>query len=116
MSQSFVSTWKNQVIVEVIESLKVKYQGSQGYLSSEQKQEVIDWIKSQERGQIEDLQIHIYSSFIWDVSKSAKRCEERSNLAFWEWGMGNWEWKEGSEHFLLVINNPFLFTSDLEML
>jgi hypothetical protein len=36
--------------------------------------------------------------------------------AFWEWGIGNCPWKEGSERFLLVINNPFLFTSDLEML
>jgi hypothetical protein len=26
--------------------------------------------------------------------------------AFWEWGMGNGEWKEGSEKFLLVVNNP----------
>ena len=31
-------------------------------------------------------------------------------------GIGNWEWKEGSERFLLVVNNPFLFTSDLETL
>lgn len=59
VSQSFVSTWKNQVIVEGIESLKVKYKGSKGYLSSEQKKEVIDWVKSKERSRIEDLQIHI---------------------------------------------------------
>ena len=38
------------------------------------------------------------------------------NKSLFVWGMGNWEWKKGSEHFLLVINNPFLFTSDLEML
>ena len=36
--------------------------------------------------------------------------------AFWEWGIGNWEWEEGLEDLLLVTNNPFLFTSGLETL
>ncbi len=35
-------------------------------------------------------------------------CEERSNLAFWEWGMGNWEWARVSELFssFLIMTTP----------
>ena len=35
-----------------------------------------------------------------------------ANLASWEWGIRNWEWKEGDKDFLLLINSPFLLTSE----
>jgi putative transposase len=35
VSQSFISNWKNRVLVEGVECLIVNHKGSQGYLTSE---------------------------------------------------------------------------------
>lgn len=59
VSQSFISQWKNRAIFDGVESLRLQYKGSQGYLSSSEKEEVLQWLKSQDYWRIEDLQIHL---------------------------------------------------------
>ena len=39
--------------------MKLKYQGSQGYLNPTQRQEVIDWLKEKDYWQLSELKIHI---------------------------------------------------------
>ena len=59
VSQSFISKWKNRAIFAGIESLKLQYRGGTGKLSSQQKQEVITWLRTQEYGKPESLRLHL---------------------------------------------------------
>ncbi len=55
VSREFVTKWKNKAIFEGVESLRLQYKGSQGYLSTEEKAEVIQWLQSQKDCQIDHL-------------------------------------------------------------
>ena len=59
VSQSFISKWKNRAIFAGIESLKLQYRGGTGKLSSQQKQEVITWLRTQEYCKPESLRLHL---------------------------------------------------------
>jgi|GEM_PF-6914955 hypothetical protein len=37
---SFISEWKNQVIFHGVESLKLQYKGTQGYLEAVEKEQI----------------------------------------------------------------------------
>ena len=41
VSHSFISKWKNQAIFQGVESLRLQYKGSQGYLKSSEKVKII---------------------------------------------------------------------------
>ncbi len=41
----FISKWKQAFIINGIEGIKLGYQGSKAYLSSEEKNQVIRWLK-----------------------------------------------------------------------
>ncbi len=81
VSQSFISKWKNRAIFEGVESLKVQYKGSKGYLSSADRNAVIQWLKSQEFWKLEDLQLYLEREYqiifeskqsYYDLFKEAK--------------------------------------------
>ena len=41
VSHSFISEWKNQAIFHGVESLKLQYKGTQGYLKAVEKEQII---------------------------------------------------------------------------
>lgn len=55
VSQSFVSHWKNRAIFEGVEALRMQYKGSAGYLKAQEKEAVIQWIRSQDYVRLQDL-------------------------------------------------------------
>lgn len=63
VSQSFISKWKNRVIFEGVNSLKLKYRGRTGQLSHQQKQEVINWLREQKKCKLERLQFHLEKEY-----------------------------------------------------
>lgn len=63
VSQSFISNWKNRVIVEGVECLTVNYQGSKGYLTPEQKQKTIDWLQQKETVKLSELQKYLREEY-----------------------------------------------------
>ena len=40
VSHSFISEWKNQAIFHGVESLKLQYKGTQGYLEAVEKEQI----------------------------------------------------------------------------
>lgn len=59
VSKPFVDKWKAVFTEEGSESLKLNYHGSQGYLSPEQRQAIIDHIKSYDSIGVDELRKHI---------------------------------------------------------
>ena len=59
VSQGFISKWKNRVLFEGVESLIIQYKGTQGYLNSQDKDAVIQWLRSQDYWRLGDLQLHL---------------------------------------------------------
>lgn len=46
VSKAFISKWKSRFIIEGIEGLKLGYQGAKPLLTTEEKEDVIEWLKS----------------------------------------------------------------------
>ena len=59
VSLGFISTYQQKFETAGIGGLKLKYQGSQGYLTPTQRQEVIDWLKEKDYWQLSELKTHI---------------------------------------------------------
>lgn len=59
VSQSFISKWKNRVIFEGVESLRVQYKGGKGLLSTPEKEKVVNWLRGQKRWDLEKLQRYL---------------------------------------------------------
>ena len=59
VSVGFISNCQQKFENEGIEGLKLKYQGSQSYLSPQERQEVIDWLKEKNYWQLSELQTRI---------------------------------------------------------
>ena len=59
VSVGFISNCQRKFKVEGLEGLKLKYKGSQGYLTNQQRQEVIDWLKEKNYWQLSELQNRI---------------------------------------------------------
>lgn len=63
VSQSFISNWKNRVLVEGVECLIVNHKGSQGYLTSEQKEKTINWLEKKETVKLSELQKYLREEY-----------------------------------------------------
>jgi putative transposase len=59
VSQNFVAKWKKIYLDQGIEGLQLGYQGSKGYLSTEEKEEVIEWIKEGKEWNLWKLELYI---------------------------------------------------------
>jgi putative transposase len=59
VSVGFISKWLFSFETEGIEGLKLKYQGSQGYLNAKQRLEVIDWLQRKKYWHLSELQTHL---------------------------------------------------------
>ena len=59
VSVGFISKYLQKFESEGIEGLKLKHQGSSGYLSVEQKQAVLNWLKQKNYWQLSELQTYL---------------------------------------------------------
>lgn len=66
----FISKWKRAFIINGIEGIKLGYQGSKAYLSSEEREQVICWLKEKNSWHLNQLEYYIASEF--SVTFSAK--------------------------------------------
>src|ERR1043165_6391372 len=55
VTESFVSKWKKQCFEHGVDALTIKYHGYQGYLTAEQRQSIVEWIKAQKTWNMDDL-------------------------------------------------------------
>ena len=63
VSPGFVSLAKKAYETHGVSGLMLKYQGSQPYLSPEERQLVIDWLKAQHEWSVERLQAYIQETY-----------------------------------------------------
>ena len=72
VSSGFISKWKQEYIVNGIEGLKLKYQGSKGYLSQSKRQEVLKWLEEKNNWNLNELEHYVAKSFgVTFVAKSS---------------------------------------------
>lgn len=70
VSSGFISKWKQSFILKGVEGIKLGYQGSLGYLTKMQKQQVIDWLTGKNYWNLNELECYIAEKF--DVTFAAK--------------------------------------------
>lgn len=55
MHPSCITSWKKRFLAQGIEGIKLGYQGSKGYLTPRSRAEVINWLKSKNYWNIDEL-------------------------------------------------------------
>ncbi|EAZ91388.1 transposase [Crocosphaera chwakensis CCY0110] len=70
VSSGFISKWKQAFVINGIEGIKLGYQGSFAYLNSEEKTQVISWLKEKNTWNLNELEYYIAEQF--NVTFSAK--------------------------------------------
>jgi len=63
VSTSFISKWKKRYQEIGIEGLKLSYQGAESYLTEQQRQEVINWLKEQEYWNLSELECYLIEQY-----------------------------------------------------
>jgi putative transposase len=63
VSSAFVSKWKALYKERGIEALNLGYKGHTSYLNDEQKQELVDWILTQDTWNISQLRLYLFDQF-----------------------------------------------------
>lgn len=63
VTPGFVSQWKKAYETQGTAGLTLKYQGSQPYLSTSERQAVIDWLKNGQEWSVEQLHAHIETTY-----------------------------------------------------
>ena len=63
VSLGFVNKWKYVFIEQGVAGLTLKHQGSRGYLTSQQRQVVIDWLKQKNNWHLAELKSYVIDSF-----------------------------------------------------
>lgn len=63
VSHQFISKWKNRVIFEGVESIKLGFKGTKSALHPEEKAKVINWLREQEYLRLSDLKIYLEQEY-----------------------------------------------------
>ena len=63
VSVAFVDKWKREYFEKGAVSLHLRYKGSKGYLSKEQRQSVLSWITEKETVAVDELYEYIMKSY-----------------------------------------------------
>ncbi len=63
VSSGFISKWTKIYACQGVSGLKLGYKGSQGYLSEQQRQSVIDRLKGQNYWNLSELEGHIWQHY-----------------------------------------------------
>lgn len=59
VNKSFISYWKHRFIEQGLAGIKLGYRGAQSYLTNEQRQEIIEWLRSTNEWNLDELVIHV---------------------------------------------------------
>ena len=71
VSNNFIRDWKKAFKVEGVAGIKLGYQGAKGKLTIEQRQEIIEWLKSKEYWHLDELINHLEDKY--DVIYKSKQ-------------------------------------------
>jgi putative transposase len=84
VSQSFISNWKNRVIVGGIECLSMNYKGSKGYLRPEQKEKIINWLQEKETVKLSELQKYLREEYniVFESNQSYYSLFKEANISW----------------------------------
>jgi len=63
VSLGFISKWNKIYQLEGVSGLKLRYCGTKGYLTDEQKQEVVAWLKTRKWWSVEEVAEHVQQSY-----------------------------------------------------
>jgi len=63
VSKSFIRDWKNAFKVEGVAGIKLGYQGAKGKLTSEQRGEIIGWLKDKKYWHLDELINHLEDQY-----------------------------------------------------
>jgi putative transposase len=63
VSRSFISKWKFIYLEQGVDALRMGYQGSKGYLTNEQREQTITWLRAQESWSVPALQTYVRETF-----------------------------------------------------
>lgn len=63
VSTSFISKWKKRYESSGISGLKLSYQGAESYLTSQQREEVIEWLKAQKHWDLSELECYLIEQY-----------------------------------------------------
>lgn len=69
--KSFITRWKQEFYEQGIEGLKLSYQGRKSYLSEAERQEIINWLKTKNYWNLNELITHIETNY--DVIYQSKQ-------------------------------------------
>ena len=63
VSESFIIKWKNAFALNGVEALKLKYSGSKGYLSPDQREEICQFLNSKNTWTLEEVKYHVAETY-----------------------------------------------------
>lgn len=63
VSNGFISKWNKRFKESGIEGLKLSYKGSSGYLTKQQKQDVINWLTQGENQGLENIKCYLREKY-----------------------------------------------------
>lgn len=84
VSSSFISKWKNRVLFQGVESLKLQYGGGKGYLQTAQIEEIIEWLQGQKHWSIDQLRAHIKENYgmVFQSNQSYYSLFKKANISW----------------------------------
>lgn len=86
VTEAYISKWKKIYEEKGVEGLRLGYKGANGYISREEKQAIVEWLKEQEEWNVEKLQQYI---------KEKYEVEFKSNQSYYElFAMAKISWKK----------------------
>ncbi len=83
VSNGFISKWNKRFNESGLEGLKLSYKGSSGYLSKQQKQDVINWLNQDENQGLEKVKRYLREKYdinfksnssYYNLIKEAQNC------------------------------------------
>lgn len=63
VSSGFISKWKQVFVLSGIKGLKLKHQGSRGYLSQLEKEQVLKWLENKNEWNLNELEYYVAVEF-----------------------------------------------------
>jgi putative transposase len=63
VSSGFISKWKQHFVEEGVAGLALKYRGSAGFLSAQEREQLIQWLQQKNSWNINELERHIAEEF-----------------------------------------------------
>jgi putative transposase len=63
VSKAFISKWKNRFIIEGVEVLKLGYKGAKPFLKPQEREDIIEWLRSKDYWLVEELYDYILEKY-----------------------------------------------------